>query len=148
MSICPKQPLSGRRQFLPGHRQQIGSYYRSQNVALERTEALPGATCETEAALEPGYPGFDSGSKPSEFLVYVFAAAHVLLLQAALFGKANVLDLSLFGFRQVILGGKTAVQSNLEWITAVDLLLSIEHLLNQLCVSGIALKDHAVQDQI
>lgn len=111
-------------------------------------EPFPGATRETEAALEPGYARFDAGTKPSEFLVYVFAAAHVLLLQAALFGKANILDLSLFGFRQVILGSETAVQSNLERIAAVDLLLSIEHLLNQLRVGGIALKDHTVQDQV
>ena len=55
---------------------------------------------------------------------------------------------SLKGRGKVILGGKTAVQSNLEWIAAVDLLLSIEHLLNQLRVGWIALKDHAVQDQI
>ena len=104
--------LSGKRQPLAGHRQQVGSYHRCQNVALKRTKPLPGAARKAKAAFEPGYTGFDSGTKSPESFIYVITAAHVFLLQAALFGKTNVLDISLLGFGQVIFGGETAVQGD------------------------------------
>ena len=117
----------------------------------EATTGITGTTCDLDSLeiVVDGVPeALGAGTKPSEFLVNVVAAAHIFFFQAALFGKADILDVPFLGFCQIVFGCETAVKSNLEWIPTVDLLLTIKHLLDQICVGGIAFKDHTVQDQV
>ena len=107
-----------------------------------------GAAGQTEAALEPGYPGFDSGTKLAELFVNILAAAHIGFFQAAFLGKAHVLDFTFFGLGEIVLGSKTTVQSDLQWIAAVYLMLTIEHRFNQFAIGGVAFKDNTIQDQV
>ena len=69
------------------------------------------------------------------------AAAHVGFLEAAFFGKANILDILGLGFVQIVFGCKTAIKSGLERIAAIKIVLAVKHDFRQARVGGIAFND-------
>jgi hypothetical protein len=94
---------------------------------------LPCAATVPEAALKARDHGLDPGPELSEPVVNILTAAHVGYFDTALLGEVNVPDTTCFGIFQVVLEGKTAVYSGLEWIAAVNSLLALEAWFGSVC---------------
>jgi hypothetical protein len=119
-----------RREFLyffTGDSQQIRRHDGAVNITLERPEALPCATRETETPFEPGDARFYSGSEIAKFSVNILASTHIGNLEPAFFGETYILDFSGFGDFQVAFGGEPAIQSDLQRAATVNFVLTIDH---------------------
>ena len=69
--------------FLSCDGQQIGRNDRRPNIGFEGLPAFPGAPGEPHAALQPGYAGFNTGTKATQPMIHILAAAHVGLATRA-----------------------------------------------------------------
>ena len=106
-------------QLLSCDGQQVGRHDGRPNIGFEGFPAFPGAPGEPHAAFQPGYPGFNTGTKATQPMIHILAAAHVGFLQSALFGKAHILDLAVLGKLEVVFRCKAfAVETDLERVTA------------------------------
>jgi hypothetical protein len=112
--------------------------------------AFPHTARKSHGAFEPGYTRLDTGPEPAQAMIDILAATHIDYFKSALFGKADIFDLtwSRLGLFQIVLGCKAAVKADLERITAIDLFLPIQHRDGQIHIGRIAFDNQTVQDQI
>ena len=126
---------------------QICGHQGGPDVTLERAQALPCALVKTKASLQPGDPGLDPCPEASESGVDILASAHVRDLEAAPFGKANILDPLGLGCGEIGLRCKPTVQRHLEGIAVEYALLAVDHVDGQVAVRRVAPGDDAIRDQ-
>lgn len=88
------------------------------DIAPESAPSAPGTAGQAKAPFQGRYIGLDPGAKVLQTLVDPMALGHVEHPKAASLGEDGILDLMLFGKRQIVLGGKAPIGNS--WDTILN----------------------------